>query len=629
MAPCWGAAFPSSPLVGNLTRFKHSLASKLFWQPDRWSPLQLSRVKSQPVAHLTPSSLANLWVASQTCMDSPKRLRELLRNEGIQSNYVGERVWTGVSLARWTDLISNLSESHRDPLPLAPALWLSALWELARTKRDLLDYLLALDMYVQQVTPGSPSIFDDSSELAQALVHDEASRKEWSKSSFEPSLLDPAEALQDLLSFEHISSYEASRCLERVCASRAIQHVGQPVVPNGRYSYDGGDVKPDCVEVSVRELFNLLLWDESTGEFAVDRLPPSTRPELVELYARKVDDSKPIGQAWFDMLSNISGCDYLTKSPNGQPYELTPTLANVSHVVQILLGLESSSKWTTLEELAVSWNAVSMGGPTLHVTSRKTSHRGAMSDELQHHELATLHLEGAQNGIELKLDKAHGIATVSHVRRQNNQIESEDLHRLRVKAKGGADPLWSLVCLAIMGDYGIQSNTKEMGEASILLDVFAAPLGPDRRSLIALTSTSDLDIESKVHEKAMRESQRILSSSVVRTCSLEGSPELKGRLLTWLLQESPVVFPEHETFTLRRDYAVEKALLTLPIHELSELPLRGNSWACRGNDLYHAVSFLQRQAPLTAFLWGDNPASILSRLSLLFRLSRNKQFNDL
>eukprot|EP00934_Nitzschia_sp_Nitz4_P005116 Nitzschia sp. Nitz4//scaffold22_size323478//247071//248783//NITZ4_000571-RA/size323478-processed-gene-0.114-mRNA-1//-1//CDS//3329543127//5106//frame0 len=565
-------------------------------------------------------------------MESPKQLRELLRQEGIQSNYVGDRVWTGVSLARWKELVNLLGTSQRDALPVAPAVWLSALWELARSKRDLLDFLLALDMYIQQVLPGLASIFDDTNEMACSLVHDEGSRVEWSNSSFHPSELDPAEAMNDLLAFPDWSSYEASRCLERVCASRANQHVGQPAVPNGRYAFDGGEVKPDCVEVIVRELFNLLLWDELQGKFDVNRLPPNVCQQLIQLYHPQCGneaDPKPIGQAWYDMLSNLNGADYLAMSPNGLPYELTPTLANVSRVVQILLGLSSTSpKWRTLEEMAEAWNEVSRGAPPLRVSTRKTSHRGAISNDMQHHVLATLHLEGAQNGIELKLDRTHEHATVTHVRRRSNQIGTDKLEQLLLNTREGTEPFWTLVSLATMGDYGVMSrddteaDESDNTESIVLLEMLAAHYGADRRNLMVLTSTSDLDVESNFHNQALRESRHILARSIATACSTELSPSVRRRLLTWFLDESPEVVPEHESLSLRHDSHIERALLSLPVDELYGLPLLGNTWACRGNDLHHAVSFLQQKSSFPTFLVGENLTGICSRLRLFILLLR-------
>ena len=43
------------------------------------------------------------------------------------------------------------------------------------------------------------------------------------------------------------------------------------------------------------------------------------------------------GEAWFDLLSNLPGCVYLATSPNAKPYELAPTMTNVSRVIRHLV----------------------------------------------------------------------------------------------------------------------------------------------------------------------------------------------------------------------------------------------------------------------------------------------------
>ncbi|KAI2495810.1 hypothetical protein MHU86_18696 [Fragilaria crotonensis] len=106
---------------------------------------------------------------------------------------------------------------------------------------------------------------------------------------------------------------EWSRALEVTCASMAIQHAYKPAIAPGKYGYDGGDPKSDCVEVTVRELFDLLLWDESTGTFDLSRLPPTATRELIDLYEQQGD-----GERWFHVLSDLPGCDYLMKKSERQ-----------------------------------------------------------------------------------------------------------------------------------------------------------------------------------------------------------------------------------------------------------------------------------------------------------------------
>lgn len=164
----------------------------------------------------------------------------------------------------------------------------------------------------------------NNDEIGNALRHDPANRREWSAKSFDPSALGPdavGSALDLLMTVSsQTDPVEWSRALEVTCASVAVQHAYKPAIAPGKFGYDGGPPKSDCVEVTVRELFDLSLWDESTGSFDLSRLPPTASQELIDLYERQGG-----GERWFHGLSDLPGCDYLMTSPNGgKPYKLTP-----------------------------------------------------------------------------------------------------------------------------------------------------------------------------------------------------------------------------------------------------------------------------------------------------------------
>ena len=202
-------------------------------------------------------------------------------------------------------------------------------------------------------------------------------------------------------------SLHTAQSIEVLCAHYMFNHNGsrqtKSPTPNGYFGYDDGAIKPDCVEVTVRELMDLLLWDEQEGSFNLNRLPPTAHPVLYELYRRPSDDHHTLaaatdqttqgrGQEWFDALSNLNGCDYLTKSPNGKGYELTPTMRNLAMVFQrLLLNRQSKTPgtiattsslswsrrdWTTLHDVRDFWNtrAVADHCPPLHVTLGQLSH---------------------------------------------------------------------------------------------------------------------------------------------------------------------------------------------------------------------------------------------------------------
>jgi hypothetical protein len=644
-----------SPAIGNMMRLQQNstkdnddgdLATKLFWQTDRFAPLQLSRNKSHPVAHLTPRLMGILWqvaaqgvkhhnksASSETIM---KEQKALLQRAGIRSNHVHDE-WTGVSMARWMSLLSSLRQPPQQnrPMPVYPPLtiapWLAALWQMARTKDDLLEFLLAMEEYGGDgVAAECGIILDSRNELSRALRHDVGARQEWARSSFTADEITPDCAHEALDRLVSSSSHDvvadgsrhdndSGRLVEVIAASRAIQHAAQPVVPNGRYGYDGGRPKSDCVEVVVREVLNIILWDESRACFDLSRWPYRPSDELVQLYGPEQQQGhhRPVvdmGQLWFNVLSNRPGCDYLAVSPQGQAYELTPTMANVARVVQQLLlggGLDhAGTEWTTLEELARTWNdARRANTPRLTVTSSQRSFRPPLSDQLVHEEHATLFFDGSKYGITIKLDQRREFATVAHVRLRTDRIDEGLLTRLRqVSLQNPTDVTWTLLCLAIMGDHGLGQkedddaaptrstschHDENASRMAVMMDLLAAPFGPDRRELMELAGTSDLEVEDRAHAQALRMSRNVLAQSVARVCGERNLEEsLREDLLSWLLQESPCVLPEQAGKRLSYDPRVEDELLRLSPAALARLALKSGDWACRdGAALAHVVQY--------------------------------------
>ena len=153
LAPCLGAALATSPLVGNLMRLgqrrpndlilleqEHAnqnsmdqnwanllsrtgfLANNLFFQLIRESPIHMVRNKSMPAAYVTPEIIGcflghhhQQHRQQQRLSKTTKRKNkndpnamlktQLRRDFGIKSNHIHNTKWTGISLARWMDLV--------------------------------------------------------------------------------------------------------------------------------------------------------------------------------------------------------------------------------------------------------------------------------------------------------------------------------------------------------------------------------------------------------------------------------------------------------------------------------------------------------------------------------------------
>ena len=49
----------------------------------------------------------------------------------------------------------------------------------------------------------------------------------------------------------------------------------KPAIAAARWGFDGGAAKSDCVEMAVREIVDLMLWDDKRGAFNLRWLPPT------------------------------------------------------------------------------------------------------------------------------------------------------------------------------------------------------------------------------------------------------------------------------------------------------------------------------------------------------------------
>jgi hypothetical protein len=274
----------------------------------------------------------------------------------------------------------------------------------------------------------------------------------------------------------------------------------------------------------------------------------------------------------------------------------------------------------------------------LRVTSSKRAFRPPVSDQLVHEEHATLYLEGSKYGISLKMDKKREFATVTHIRMRNDRMDEGLLTKLRRHAlRHQSDATWALLCMALMGDHGVYnknaqpqsgSSNEQVSSKALLLDLFAAPFGPDRRELMELAGTSDLEMESKAHAQALRNSFEVLTESVTRVCGQLNLEEgLREDLLSWLLQESPCVVPEHASNRLPYESRVEGELLKLPLGVLGMLPLQSSPWACRdGAALSQVVQYQLRLISSRELVFKNaygsksSPGQLLSKLIYYMKL---------
>jgi hypothetical protein len=514
-------------------------------------------------AHLNPSLIGSILGMAHR-KGAP--IEHILRKEGVRSNRFQDQ-WTGVSLQRWKDLV--LLTDSEDMRFLTTPLWLNALWETSRDKSGLLEFILAMERAM-----GEAILHND--ELGNALRHDPAAQQEWAAKTFDPTSLTVdavTRALDEVMALP-LTDPAWSTALEVTCASMATQHAYKPAIAPGKYGHDGGAPKSDCVEMTVRELMDLLLWDETSGTFDLSRLPHTALPQLVELYDHHADGAK-----WFQLLSNLPGCDYISSSPNGTPYELTPTLANVANVTRLLLlGVDGDEhqRTVTLDSLATMWTHT-----PLNVSTRISRHRPALGDELVTHEIANISLQGGKNGIELRLDKSHGICTVTHLRHQTSGLDA----RVSLAAAASTEPALQTLALAMAGDSGRLDPNPTKSSADLLFQLLSTPFGPDRRGLLHVVGTSDLGRRERDLKQALRESQEVVRHALSDICKLRGNPELQKQLLLWMLRETPSIIDDESIQVTHHDPRIETMLLALPPDILQDDAIQEalhSNWAVRG-----------------------------------------------
>lgn len=537
------------------------LASELFFQRYRGDPISATRSRSCAAHYMTPSMLGHMvGIALRRDVPTDCELDTQLGHLGVTCNHVdGKR--TKVSLARFRKIIRLIAEDTRVPDgSLTLLLALRLLWEKAESKRCLLNFMLAVDSH-------HPLIADQHA----ALRNDPGRQAEWLELRFSSHELEDRDATDDsacsLLGLQAEDSHGVAVAVERLAAALSLARSAKRPVDVRHYSFCDGRKRPDCVEVVLRETVDLLLLDSVANQFVAERLPCAAAPALRKFYCAQgtdinsFQDSEQIGSAWFNLCSELPGCDYLSVAPGGQKYELEPSLLNVSRALGILLGLGDCSR---MEDVAAAWNdhAASRACPRLAVTTEVQS--VIRQEERVFKEVAYLRLlekgraDSAAPSIEVRLEKAHRLATVSHSAARDRYISHMTVD-IQLK-------YWQELCIgqvqpaphvravlvslwpSLLGSKMLAAMTdivKQSVAAELLLALLSTAWGPEREKALRDHSATTTDgavtnARERADKVAAIESIANAVSAVSHLCARgQVEPAVASSLVGWLLREGP------------------------------------------------------------------------------------------
>jgi hypothetical protein len=543
------------------------LSRELFSLAGRTGAIRTCNNRSLPAAHLDAAQLgtiAGLALSGAAEGDA----RAALRAVGVTSNRVNS-CWTGVSLARHLRLVALLREglARGGVHSLAMPLMMRFVWEKAHDKSCLLRFLDA----VHGLVPGGI--------LMPPMVSCSNTRAAFIASCFTPEELAPARAreaaLRALAAVDRPADATSAEAVEIVAASLSRAHAFKPALAVMRHGYDCGKDVPDCVEVLLREIFDLLLFDTETMRFDVGRLPLHTcSPALVAFYKQRPDAALAAthrdSEVWFELCQNLAGCEYLSVSPHGRQYELRPGLHNVSRVLgRLLLGDSLVSDWERIKDLEVEWNrmhsydAVHVGirrrAPFVRVQERVDLVRSLTSDLPKRREIAVLQMGAeAHHFLEVSLEPDHNIATAIYHRRGDDwadeHVRSRHLEaRRRLLLSETSEGVVSIpaVCALWPGLLGDRMLRESTGDALPDAPAPAATVRSQSLFVTALLSArwhqddaerwSPLEERSNVANASVADARRIALRHV-ELCDLALRTAARSRgasvLIPWLLREA-------------------------------------------------------------------------------------------
>jgi hypothetical protein len=549
------------------------------------SPIRNTRNRSHSAFWLTPALCGHvLGLAARKASESD--VVAALRSCGVESNRVrGE--WTGVSLQRFKRLVQSCSAAAGGvggaPLNPGRLIMLRFLWEQAQSKRCLLDYALALEQQLPGALSAEGRRCRDDAGFAQAweqeyFAPDEVSEEALARAS--------AEVLASAPRPERAEPF--ARSVEALACGLSAAHSFKPAVKLQRHAYKGGKEVGDCVEVVLREVLDLVLYEPEAGRFRAERLPPGAPAPVRRFYnalARASDcdseeDALGASRAWFALCQELPGLEYISRAPAGERYELHPGMANVCGALCRLSGLEpgGGGALQRMEDFCAVWNAHldAAGGDSLRLAVEEfvARKKSLIEDEGRLRHVVELRWAAAGSGgkaaahhIEVALEPDAHLATVTHRRSAGDWLATSkpahldalaahcDRALASACAAGGLDDalarsrgevlgsLWPPLLGASLLQHQHQQQQqhrqlrpRRRSDAAVLMGVLSAPWGHERARWQPLQNETNHANVTPAAETRAAEGRAL--GAIAQVAGLD-SPPLLEALLPWLLRELP------------------------------------------------------------------------------------------
>jgi hypothetical protein len=262
--------------------------------------------------------------------------------------------------------------------------------------------------------------------------------------------------------------------------------------------------------------------------------------------------------------------------------------------------VDEKEDWNSLSELHNSWQPRGDFEISFDIVQEKAK----MSHEIHLYEIATLKRKGKSDAIELRLRcdwaRKTGFATVTHLRVQDQTLDNDLLDQfLQLILENQPNPAYinhaaSLIAITVLADSKVLKDQRYTSSQTtgIVLSLLSSRYGVDRREMMHIAATSELEREELALSKAVRESEDVLKSAIMQICDFlvesHDQRSMDLQLLNWILSENPQL--DSGTLAPCTSYQsdVEQHLLKVPKDILLDAEIQRKietNWAIRGKIL--------------------------------------------